>query len=100
MVETARADPKSPAARSVRAYCGMLGAFAGDLALVFRADGGVWLTGGVIDHLGDAFDGKAFLARFVAKGRYTSWLKHIAVSRIVADDLPLRGCDRFLARVG
>ena len=59
VVRRAAADPSSPAGRTVAQYSGMLGAFAGDLALVFRASGGVWLTGGVLNHLGDAFDADA-----------------------------------------
>ena len=44
----------------------------------------------------DAFDRQAFLERFVDKGRYRDWLKALAVHRIVADDVPLRGCARYL----
>ena len=99
VVRLAQADATSRAARSVRQYCGMLGSFAGDLALVFRANGGVYLTGGVIGHLGHAFDPQAFLQRFVDKGRYRDWLTGLAVHRIVADDAALRGCARYLARI-
>ena len=98
VVRHARADAASHAAETVRQYCGLLGAFAGDLALVFRATGGVYLTGGVLGHLGDAFDRDAFLARFVDKGRYREWLGGLAVRRIVADDVALRGCARYLER--
>ena len=96
VVESAKADAGSAAAASVRQFSGMLGAFAGDLALVFRASGGVFLTGGVLGHLGDAFDRTAFLARFVDKGRYRAWLDGLAVRIVVADDCALRGCARYL----
>lgn len=96
VVKAALADRGSDAARSVKQYCGMLGAFSGDLALVFHAAGGVYLTGGVLTHLGDAFDADAFIARFVAKGRYRAWLSALPVSRIVADDVALRGCAQYL----
>ncbi len=98
VVERAKADPRSHAGRSVRQFCGMLGSFAGDLALVFRASGGVYLTGGVLGHLGEAFDEEAFLARFTDKGRYRDWLEGLAVLRIVADDCALRGCANYLDR--
>jgi glucokinase len=96
VVKSAQADPKSAAARSVSTYCGLLGAFAGDLALVFHTAGGVWLTGGVIGHLGDAFDRAAFLARFVDKGRYKDWLTSLSVRIVTADDVALRGCAQYL----
>ncbi len=98
VVERAKADRDSPAATSIRRYSGLLGAFAGDLALVFHTAGGVYLTGGVLMHLGDLFDVDAFMARFVDKGHYRAWLSSLTVSRIVADDVALRGCGQYLER--
>ena len=95
----ARLDAASRAAASVRQFSGMLGAFAGDLALAFNAAGGVYLTGGVVAHLGAAFDAQEFARRFVVKGRYAEWLAGIAIFRISADDCALRGCARYLERV-
>ncbi len=96
VVRQALADPASHGAASVRQFSGMLGSFAGDLALVFRGTGGVYLTGGVLVHLAESFDTAAFLERFVDKGRYREWLQALGVHRIVADDVPLRGCARYL----
>ncbi len=98
VVKAALADRDGHAAQSISHYCGMLGAFSGDLALVFHAAGGVYLTGGVLSHLADAFDADAFLARFVDKGRYRAWLSTLPVSRIVADDVALRGCAQYLVQ--
>ena len=50
----------------------------------------------MLTHLADAFDADAFLERFVAKGRYRAWLSALPVSRIVADDVALRGCAKYL----
>ncbi len=97
VVKAALADRSCAAAATVRTYCGLLGSFAGDLALVFHAGAGVFLTGGVLTHLGDAFDVDAFLERFVDKGRYRGWLSSLPVSRISADDVALRGCANYLA---
>ncbi len=99
VVKSAIADPSSPAAASLRHYCGLLGSFAGDLALVFHAGAGIYLTGGVLTHLGDAFDVDAFMRRFVDKGRYHDWLSALPVSRITADDVALRGCANYLELV-
>ncbi len=98
VVRLAQADGASHAAQSVRQFCGMLGAFAGDLALVFNASGGVYLTGGVLGHLAHAFDADAFMQRFVDKGRYRERLSKLAVLRITADDCALRGCAQYLER--
>ena len=99
VVVQALADPSSHGAATVRQFSGMLGAFAGDLALVFRATGGVYLTGGVLGHLGESFDRAAFLERFVDKGRYRTWLQELPVHLIVADDVPLRGCALHLEQL-
>lgn len=98
VVRLAQADRDSRAGRTVAQYSGMLGSFAGDLALVFRGEGGVYLTGGVLGHLGPAFDVAAFLRRFLDKGRYRQWLADVGVYRITADDVALRGCARYLER--
>ncbi len=99
VVKRAQEAPSSPAGRTVRHFCGLLGAFAGDLALVFRSAGGVYLTGGVLGHLGDAFDVEAFMKRFVDKGRYQKWLSDLPIFLVTADDIALRGCARYLERI-
>lgn len=55
----------------------MLGTFAGDIALTFCARGGVYIGGGVVPHLGKAFDGAAFRKRFEEKGRFSAYLSAI-----------------------
>lgn len=56
---------------AIRLFSAMLGSFAGSMALAFCAWGGVFIGGGVVGHLGPAFDSAAFHQRFVAKGRLT-----------------------------
>ena len=56
-----------------------LGSAAGDLALATGARGGVYLGGGVIPLLGEAFDWALFHRRFIAKGRFRSYLEAIPV---------------------
>jgi glucokinase len=76
---TARAllgdDPLCTAA--VALFCGFLGTVAGDLALSLGARGGVWIAGGIVPRLGDAFAASPFRARFEAKGRFGAYLKPI-----------------------
>ncbi len=62
---------------AVRLFSAMLGGFAGGIALVFCATGGVFIGGGVVRHLGTAFDGAAFRRRFVDMGRFTDYLAAI-----------------------
>lgn len=82
---------------AVTRFCGWLGACAGDLCLAFGADGGVHLTGGVINGLGAAFDTEAFLRAFRDKGRAAARLAHVPVLRLGCDDLAFRGLQRIVA---
>ncbi len=100
VVRRARADGDSTAARCLSVFSAMLGGIAGNLALVYGARGGVYLSGGVIPRLGGLFDVAAFRRRFEAKGRFTEYLAAIPVWRMVGgDDVALRGAAAELARV-
>ena len=62
---------------AVALFCCFLGTVAGDLALTLGARGGVWIAGGIVPRLGDAFARSPFRARFEAKGRFTPYMKAI-----------------------
>jgi glucokinase len=89
-----RGDPR--AVRATHLFSSWLGAFAGDLALTFGARGGVYLAGGVLAGLGEAFDTNRFRRRFVEKGRMSDYLEPIPVWRIVRPDAALLGCAAVL----
>lgn len=94
---SARAARGEATARgAVRWFSRLLGACAGDLCLAFGADGGVWLAGGVLDGLGDAFDADAFLEAFDDKGRYAARQRTVPVRRVLAGDLAFRGLARIV----
>jgi glucokinase len=73
----------SAAVAAVRAFSGILGAAAGNLALTLGARGGVYVAGGVVGNLGAAFDRAVFRARFEDKGRFASYLAQIPTFHIV-----------------
>jgi glucokinase len=79
-----RSCPVSMAA--VDMFCAMLGTVAGDLALMFRARGGVYIAGGVAPRIIDLLARSEFHARFMAKGRYRAYLEDIPVAVIVNPD--------------
>ncbi|GAB4483250.1 MAG: hypothetical protein OHK0044_32470 [Burkholderiaceae bacterium] len=87
----------APALRAAGAFAYTLGEFAGDVALAFGATGGVYLTGGVLKGLGEAFDTAALRAGFEDKGRFRALLREVPCLRVDADDLALRGLARILA---
>lgn len=76
----------------VELFLDQLACFAGDVALTFGARGGVFLGGGVLDHLIGMFDATRFAQRFRDKGRLSSFLDGVPLRRITAPTPALFGC--------
>ncbi len=67
-------------------FCAMLGDVAGNFALSFGAQGGVFLAGGIVPHIGDYLTRSQFRTRFDAKGRMQRYVEAIPVYLILHDD--------------
>jgi glucokinase len=79
-------------------FCAMLGTMAGNLALTLGARGGVYIGGGIVPKLGQAFIGSPFRERFEAKGRFQAYLQAIPTF-VVTHPLPaFLGCAALLAQ--
>jgi glucokinase len=76
---------------AIHRFCSLLGAAAGDLALTLGARGGVYLTGGMISHLGSWFETETVIDAFLDKGRFRAYLDPIPVYRIRRQDIGLLG---------
>jgi glucokinase len=81
---------------AARLFAGFLGNVAGNLALTLGARGGVYLGGGVVPHLGTAFDEGVFRRQFEDKGRFAAYLKPVPVWLITAVAPALIGASRAL----
>lgn len=80
-------DGRCPAcAAALEAFCALLGGFAGDLALLLGARGGVYLAGGIVPRFIDALKASSFRARFEAKGRFCNYLAAIPTYVVVHPD--------------
>ena len=78
-----RARTGEPAAlKAVSIFSGLLGAFAGDMALTFAARGGVYLNSGMLCEMGDLLDLEAFHRRFRAKGLMSDYMLGIPVKQM------------------
>ncbi|MFD2180595.1 glucokinase [Rhodoplanes azumiensis] len=84
---------------AVAMFCAMLGSVAGDVALMFRARGGVFVAGGIVPRLGAAFDASEFRARFEAKGRFQAYLAAIPTAVITHPDVAFLGLQAIATRV-
>jgi glucokinase len=81
---------------TIGVFFGLLAGFAGDVALMFGARGGVFLAGGVTARLKDFIDHRSFRLNFENKGRLQPYLAKIPTSLITTDTLALRGCAAHL----
>lgn len=88
----ALANIGDPVASEAIAMCtGWLAAMASDVALMLGARGGIYLTGDLMDLLGDLFDPNAFCKRYIEKGRLSDFVSDIPVYQTRTRDLEIIG---------
>lgn len=90
-ITLAAAEQDGLALRTVVLFSQLLGSFAGDMALAHGAQGGVFLTGGLINHLRPWLEHDRVVHRFNNKGRFQSYLQQVPLHLIVADQPGLLG---------
>jgi glucokinase len=81
---------------TVAIFFRLLAGFAGDVALMYGARGGVFLGGGVTTRMKEFIDPRMFRKAFENKGRLRPFLAAIPTSLIASDTLALRGCAAHL----
>ena len=84
---------------AVDVFCAMLGTVAGNLALTFRARGGVFLAGGIAPRLVNCLPHSEFRSRFEAKGRFRAYLQNVPTSLIVREDAVFLGLQSLAERL-
>lgn len=78
-------------------FVSVYGAQAGNLALVYRARGGVYLGGGIAPHIVPRLLDGAFLAAFRAKGRLSPILESVPINIITHSSPAILGAARVAA---
>jgi glucokinase len=86
--------------RTIDCFCALLGSFAGNVALVLGARGGVYIGGGIVPRLGERFFASRFRERFEAKGRFESYLQAIPTALITDTLAALSGAALALEQHG
>ena len=74
-----------------------IGSVAGDHALNVMAQGGVFLTGGIVAKIHARLKSDRFRAAFCAKGAHSNLLKRIPVKAVLSERLPVLGAAAFAA---
>ncbi|MCO6415413.1 glucokinase [Siccirubricoccus sp. KC 17139] len=77
--------------KTLALFCALLGSFAGDVALMFGARGGVFIGGGICPRFPDVLARSEFRARFEAKGRFQAWLAPVPTWLILRPDPAMLG---------
>jgi len=70
-------DPR--AKETLDLFCGWLGSFAGDLAMLYQATGGIYLAGGFLSHMAAYVRASSFVERFLDKGVMRPFLHNVPV---------------------
>jgi glucokinase len=72
---------------AISMFCALFGTLAGNLVLTLGAVGGLYIGGGVVQHLGRLFTTSPFRDRFEDKGRYVEYLAAVPVY-VITSPLP------------
>ncbi len=91
ITDAARTGADALCVETLRLFTGFLGCVAGNLALTLGAFGGLYLGGGIVPRLGDAFDAALFRQRMEDKGRYHGYLAAMPSWLIIAPAPALLG---------
>ncbi|WP_051609436.1 glucokinase [Fodinicurvata fenggangensis] len=68
--------------QSLRLFTEFLAITASNAALAYGAFGGLYLTGGILQHLDELFDVQHFQEVFLDKGRFSAYLQDIPLIRV------------------
>ena len=96
IVERGLAGSDALCTQTLDSFCALLGSFAGNVALVLGARGGVYIGGGIVPRLGERFFQSRFRERFEAKGRFQSYLQAIPTALITDTLAALNGAVQAL----
>jgi len=80
---------------TIRFFCRLYGAVAGNLALQYNATGGVALGGGVSPAILPALEKEGFMEAFLDKGRFREYLEKVPVKVILDESAALLGAARY-----
>jgi glucokinase len=81
---------------AVQLFCGVMGSFAGNLALNLCTTGGVFIGGGIASRLGEFFVNSDFRSKFEDKGNFAGYVKNIPTYLINEPDHGLLGALAYL----
>lgn len=79
------------ASEALEMFCGAMGSVLGNLVLLYGAEGGAWLAGGILPQIKPFLVRSAFLERFLDKGQMRPMLERVPVRLIEHRQLGVLG---------
>ena len=99
ITELALAGQDELAVRTLDLFVSAYGSFAGNMALVMMARGGVYVAGGIAPKIAEKLRGGEFMRAFTAKGRFRTLLEALPVQVVMNDQVGLYGALAEAARI-
>lgn len=96
IVAAACAGVEATAVEALHMFCEWLGSFVGDLAMLYRATGGIYLAGGFLSHMFGFLEKSAFVSRFLDKGVMSPFLQTVPVHVVDHAQLGVIGAASWL----
>lgn len=87
----ALAGHDAAALETLKVFCGLLGSFTGDLAMLYGASGGVFLAGGILPQIHTFLCASSFAQRYLNKGVMRAFLQKVPVRLIEHGQLGVIG---------
>lgn len=96
VVAAACAGEDARAVDALHLFCEWLGSFAGDVAMMYSATGGIYLAGGFLSHMFAFLQKSAFVSRFLDKGVMSPFLQTVPVHVVDHAQLGVIGAASWL----
>jgi glucokinase len=95
VIEAADAEHGGTAFEAVGLFVSLLGRFAGDLALVFGAQGGVYFGSGILPRILDALERRELRRAFEHKAPFQTFVQQVPTSVIMLPEPAIAGLERM-----
>lgn len=95
IVERAIAKTSPVCEKTVELFISLYGALAGNLALQYLSEGGVYLGGGIAPKIIPLLQEGGFMEAFLSKGRFKKYLSVIPVKVVMDESAPLLGAAQY-----
>lgn len=96
ITSAAGAGTNAQALETLQLFCGWLGSFSGDLAMLYGATGGIYVAGGFLSRITDFMANSRFIERFLDKGVVRPFLETVPVHVVDHAQLAVIGAASWL----